>query len=60
MNEMLEEMTLKTLKPKTLKGLKRLAKDLKKLHGIQHSHALEMAAKQAGYQTFHLARQALL
>lgn len=48
------------LKPTTLEGLKTLAKRIKRERGIQHAAALEVAAKQAGYTSFHEARAALL
>ena len=38
--------------PKTLEGLKRLAKKIKKSSGVQHSEALNLAAKQCGYNNY--------
>lgn len=47
------------LKPTTMDGLKRLAKRIKRERGIQHAEALEVAARQAGFASFHAARAAL-
>lgn len=48
------------LRPKTITGIKNLAKDLKKRDGIQHYRALDAAARQAGFDTFSHARAVLL
>jgi hypothetical protein len=45
--------------PSTLDGVKRLAKRIKKAEGIQHAHALDKAAQQAGYRNFAHARRQL-
>lgn len=47
------------LRPKTLRGIKNLAKTLKKRDGIPHAQALEAAARQAGWDCYERARQAL-
>lgn len=48
------------LKPTTLDGIKRLAKQIAKRDDIKHVFALEAAAKQAGYHDFRQARKKLL
>ncbi|CAN5121984.1 hypothetical protein BH10PSE1_BH10PSE1_13870 [soil metagenome] len=45
--------------PTTLKGIKDLAKTLKKAQGLQHARALDQAAVRAGYQNFKHARNRL-
>jgi len=45
-------MPVEHLKPKTLAGIRSLAKDLKKIHRIKHESALELAAKQAGFSDY--------
>lgn len=45
--------------PSTVAGIKRLAKKLKKEHGIQHSEALDRAAGIAGYADFKHAKRVL-
>lgn len=45
--------------PSTLEGIKRLAKSIKKEKGIQHSDALNEAAKVAGYENFRHAQNKL-
>jgi len=52
-------MSIDTLKPTTLAGIKTLAKDLKRLQNLKHQPALELAAQQAGYSNFKHAHQAL-
>ncbi len=52
-------MSNEALRPSTLVGIKRLAKSLKTQRGIQHSQALNEAAKAAGFQNFSHARRAL-
>lgn len=49
----------KTLTPRTLAGIKSLAKDIKRTQGVSHTSALETAARQAGFQNFQHARHAL-
>ena len=46
------------LTPTTIDGVKRLAKRLKKTHGLKHGAALDAAAIQAGYRDFRDACQA--
>lgn len=50
---------LNDLKPTSLVGVKRLAKQLANRDGLKHSAALEAAAKQAGFPTFDACRRAL-
>lgn len=45
--------------PSTLEGIKRLAKRIKKEKCIQHSDALNEAAKVAGYENFRHAQNKL-
>lgn len=52
-------MSIDTLKPTTLAGIKTLAKDLKRLRNIKHNPALDLAAQRAGYSNFEHARLAL-
>lgn len=40
------------LKPRTLVGIKKLAKTIKKCDGITHAKALEVAARQAGWSSY--------
>lgn len=47
---------LDALTPKTLQGVKRLAKQLKRRDGITYADALDIAARQAGCANFHTAR----
>lgn len=47
---------LDALRPKTLEGVKRLAKQLKKRDGIQYADALDLAAQQAGCADYRTAR----
>ena len=49
----------KPLRPSTLDGIKRLAKSIKDERAITHREALELAARQAGYQSFTHARHQL-
>lgn len=53
-----ERNALDTIKPTTLEGIKGLAKQIKKRDGVTHTQALELAAKQAGYENFTHARKA--
>ena len=45
--------------PTTLEGIKKLAKKIKKAHGVQHAQALEQAATISGYQNYAEARRKL-
>jgi len=47
------------VRPTTLQGLKLLAKHIGRSQGIQHAKALDLAAQQAGYESFYQARKAL-
>lgn len=40
------------IKPSTLKGIKRLAKQIGRDQGIRHTAALEVAARQAGFTNY--------
>lgn len=51
---------LASIKPTTITGMKSLAKQLKKHYGYAHHVALDMAAKQAGYENFQHARNKLV
>ncbi len=46
-------------RPTTLAALKRLTKQIAKRDGVTHTQALELAAKQAGYENFAHARKFL-
>lgn len=48
------------LKPKTLDGIKKLAKKIGRADGIPHNKALEIASRQAGYENFQHARKQLV
>lgn len=50
---------LSAIKPKTLDGIKQLAKKLKKACGCSHTEGLEMAARQAGFENYTHARKQL-
>jgi hypothetical protein len=52
-------MSSETIRPSTMDGIKRLAKSIKIERGIQHTPALEVAAKSAGFQNFKHARNVL-
>ncbi|WP_417818786.1 DUF5623 domain-containing protein [Tritonibacter scottomollicae] len=52
-------MLIEDIRPTTLTGVKRLAKDLKKTKGIKHSDALDMAAQSANCENFHHAQKIL-
>lgn len=43
------------VKPSTLKGIKKLAKKIKRRDGIKHTDALEDAARAAGYTNYQAA-----
>lgn len=45
--------------PSTITGIKRLARSICRQDQIQHSQALEVAAKRCGYESFHHARRSL-
>ncbi len=45
--------------PSSLDGIKRLAKSIKAERGISHREALELAARQAGFQSYTQARRQL-
>lgn len=53
-------MTTTAVIPKTIDGIKRLAKFIKKRDGIKHHEALNKAAEQAGFRNFKHAQNALL
>jgi hypothetical protein len=44
------------IKPKTVAGIKQLAKKISKTRGITHTQALDEAARQAGFENFKHAR----
>lgn len=46
------------LKPRTIRGIKRLAKRISKAEEIQYTAALNRAAKQAGFDNFLAANAA--
>lgn len=52
-------MSNKLICPSSLEGIKRLAKSLKTELGVQHTPALDEAARRAGYQNFRHARKVL-
>lgn len=52
-------MSIDNLKPKTLAGIKTLAKDLKRLNKLKHDQALNLAAQRAGYSNFKHAQKVL-
>jgi len=52
-------MLIEGIRPTTLTGVKRLAKDLKKSKGIKHSDALDMAAQSANCENFRHAQKIL-
>ena len=45
------------LKPRTVDGIKRLARQLKNRDGIAYYRALQLAAKQAGWPSFESAQR---
>lgn len=51
---------LDAIKPNTIGGVKALAKKIKKRDGVTHTQALELAARQAGYQNFTNALKVLV
>ena len=52
-------MSSKVIRPSSVDGIKRLAKSIKIKRGIQHSSALDDAARSAGFQNFRHASNAL-
>lgn len=50
---------LSSIKPTTIEGIKRLARQIKDAEGGVLGHAIERAAKQAGFATYAAARAAL-
>lgn len=52
-------MSVSDVRPTTIESIKRLAKTLKKADAISHHDALDLAAKRAGYECFHHARNQL-
>lgn len=52
-------MLISEIRPSTVAGVKRLASQLKKQHGIKHSDALNQAARAAGKTNFRHALQTL-
>lgn len=52
-------MLIEDIRPTTLTGVKQLAKQLKKSHGITHSDALELAARSANCVNFRHAQRTL-
>lgn len=49
---MTEYVDLDQITPTTLHGVKKLAKRIKKVTVFTHTQSLEIAAKQAGFQTY--------
>ena len=45
-------MSSKEIRPSSIDGIKRLAKSIKVAQGIQHTEALDVAARAAGYQNY--------
>jgi len=52
-------MSTVSIHPSTLSGIKRLAKTLKRERGTKHSESLNEAARQAGFENFRHAQNAL-
>lgn len=52
-------MLTEKVRPSTLNGIKRRAKQLKKAYSIHHHEALDIAAKEAGYENYNHARNCL-
>tara|TARA_R110001606_G_scaffold8255_2_gene36160 strand:+ start:2439 stop:3752 length:1314 start_codon:yes stop_codon:yes gene_type:complete len=52
-------MLNENVRPSSIAGIKRLAKQIKKDQGIQHAAALDMAAKAASFENFKHARRSL-
>lgn len=51
--------TFSHLRPKTLEGIKSLAKQIKKAFHIPHHDALDQASRQAGYDNYAHAHRKL-
>lgn len=47
------------IKPKTVSGIKQLAKRIADEQGIRHTEALEVASRQAGFENFKHAKRKL-
>lgn len=52
-------MSSKEIRPSSIDGIKRLAKSIKVAQGIQHTEALDVAARAAGYQNYRHASNVL-
>lgn len=52
-------MNIASIRPSTVDGIKNLAKQIKRERNISHTSALEVASKQAGYDSFLHARKTL-
>jgi len=52
-------MNIASIRPSTVDGIKTLAKKIKREKNVSHTDALDVASKQAGYETFVHARKAL-
>ncbi|KJK14260.1 hypothetical protein UB46_38950 [Burkholderiaceae bacterium 16] len=52
-------MVSTNVKPSTLDGIKRLAKSIKRERGSDHIPALDVAARESGYQNFKHASTSL-
>jgi hypothetical protein len=50
---------LSTIRPTTIDGIKRLARQIHKAGDIPHHEALELAAKQAGFENYRHALKRL-
>lgn len=50
---------IQALKPTTLSGIKSVAKQLNRATGLQHSRALDAAARQAGHADWRAAHATL-
>lgn len=52
-------MSSENIRPSTMDGIKRLAKSIKTLRGLQHARALDESAKVAGFENYRHARNKL-
>jgi hypothetical protein len=52
-------MTIGSIRPSTMVGIRSLANELKRDRGIKHSAALDVAAKQAGFEGYRHAQNVL-
>lgn len=52
-------MTIGSIRPYTMMGIKSLANELKRDRGIKHTAALEFAAQQAGFESYRHAQNVL-